>query len=219
MKIGTITTSCLAIIILLSLTQASQASIYKVKNAKQIALTFDDGPYPVFTEQILDVLKKEKIKATFFVVGKNIAKNPQLLQRISQEGHSIGNHTYNHSKITLLSNKKMLAELHKTNMLIKKITGQRAHLFRPPYGTSNKAKLKLIKQANYKVVLWSVNADDFYHQKSGIRKPGSIVKRVLARIKGGDIILMHDKTKEIVAALPQIITRLKKQGYTFVSLN
>ncbi|OGC23646.1 hypothetical protein A2291_03995 [candidate division WOR-1 bacterium RIFOXYB2_FULL_42_35] len=205
--------------VLLLLNTTAGATIYKLNHPKQVALTFDDGPYPVFTEKVLDILKAENVKATFFVVGKRIEENPQILARISQEGHQIGNHTYNHTKITWINEQKLLLELTKTNALIKELTGQECYLFRPPYGTINKAKIKTLEKAGYKIILWSVNADDYYHLKTGIRKSNSIIKRIISKTKGDDIILMHDKSKETVAALPRIITRLKKQGYKFVVLN
>lgn len=197
---------------------SSARVLYRCVNPKDIALTFDDGPMPVHTEKVLDILKKEKVKATFFVVGEKAQKHPKLVMRIAKEGHTLGNHTYSHSRLDWINDEKLLKELKRTSELIGLLCGQKVRLFRPPYGRLPREKSKLIQQAGYDIALWSVNADDFYHKKKGMRSARSITARVLSLIKGGDIVLMHDTTGEMAEALPGIIKSLKKRGFRFVKL-
>ena len=193
--------------------------IYQGKNPGQIALTFDDGPTPDITNKILDVLKREKVKATFFVIGQKVVRQPQLIRRMSKEKHEIGNHTYNHSKLTWINNRKIIDELKKTSELIASLTGRSVNLFRPPHGALTGEKRQLVEERGYDIIMWSINADDFWHKKTGMRHPDSIVRRVVTRLKGGDIILMHDNSQQIVKALPKIIKELKKKGFYFVTIS
>ena len=193
--------------------------IYRGHNPKHIALTFDDGPVLGVTDQVLKILKSENISATFFVVGNKVAKQPELLRKVFKAGHEIGNHTYNHSKLTWINNTKIPIELNKTSALIRSITGQKVNLFRPPHGTLTKPKRKLIEQLGYDIVLWSINADDFWHTNGGMRSANSLVKRVVSRVRGGDIVLMHDNSQQMIEALPRIIKVLKKKGYSFVTVS
>jgi len=188
------------------------------KNIKQVALTFDDGPSPAYTRRILSTLKKFNIRATFFVVGKKAADFSDLLRQIADAGYEIGNHTYYHSPVTWLNPRKMLSELADTNRVIGNITGREVTLFRPPNGRLSRARLKTLENAGYRVVLWSVNADDFYHSDSGMRSPDSIASRVLSRIRGGDVILLHD-SEETIAALPKMIQALIKRGFRFCTVS
>jgi len=186
---------------------------------KKLALTFDDGPSGKYTTQVLDILKKYNIKATFFVIGMKAQKEPELLKRIADEGHEIGNHTFYHSKLNWINNKKLLNEIKMTSDFIIKTTGTADLLFRPPHGTLPLNKIKLIRDAGYEIVQWSVNADDFYKTGFGIRSPASIARRVLSRVHGGDIILMHDDSEQTVNSLPIIIGSLKKRGFSFVRVS
>ena len=185
----------------------------------KVALSFDDGPSGKYTEQVLDILKRYHIKATFFVVGIKAEKEPELLKRIADEGHDIGNHTFFHSKLSWINDKKLISEIKMTSDFIIKTTGTADFLFRPPHGTLPYSKIKLIEDAGYNIVLWSVNADDFYKTGFGMRSPTSIANRVLSRIHGSDIILMHDDSEQTVESLPIIIWALKKRGYAFVPVS
>lgn len=199
---------------------SSQASIiYNGKNPSQVALTFDDGPSFKYTGKVLDILKKENVKATFFVVGNKVAFWPEILEREVKEGHEIGNHTYYHSRITELNDNILIEELDMTSRLVKKLTGKKLVYFRPPHGTFTKSERVLVEKAGYKLVLYSVHADDFYHLGWGMRSARSIEKRVIRLVTGGDIILAHDDSEQIVKALPVIIETLKKKGYHFVTLS
>jgi len=204
--------------LLLSLSSSSQV-IYRGHDLNQVALTFDDGPSMGFTEKILDILKKENVKATFFVIGEKAYQYPYILKQISDGGHDIGNHTYYHSRVTWLSDEKLLGEIKRTSDVVNKITGKETKFFRPPFGTITPERKRLIEKDGYTIVMWYGNADDFYHIGWGMRSPKSITKRILSQLKGGNIILMHDDSKQIIEALPEIIKEIRKRGYRFVTLS
>jgi len=208
----------LALLALLAPLSFSQI-IYRGSDLSEVALTFDDGPNQDYTEKVLDILKKENVKATFFVVGERAYQYPLILRDISRQGHEIGNHTYYHSRITWINNDKLLDEIKRTSDIVKKNTGKSTFYFRPPFGTVSKEKLSLIEKAGYKVVMWYGNADDFYHIGWGMRTPESITKRVISQLHGGNIILMHDDSKQTLAALPMIISEIKKRNYKFVTIS
>ncbi|MFH1684051.1 MAG: polysaccharide deacetylase family protein [Candidatus Margulisiibacteriota bacterium] len=209
----------LVLVFLLVASLSEARLIYQGGDPRYIALTFDDGPSIEFTQLVLDVLKKEKVQATFFVIGKKVKENPWLLQRVAKGGHEIGNHTFSHSKLTWINDVKTIKEIRETSVLVSFYTRQKVKYFRPPHGTITKSKRRLIEQRGYDVVLWSVNADDFWHTGRGIRSPESIARRVLARVCGGDIILMHDNSWQMAEALPEIIRDLKERGYEFVTMS
>ena len=198
---------------------ASAQILYRGSDLRQVALTFDDGPNMDFTEKVLDVLRRENVKATFFVIGEKAYQFPLVLKDIAKDGHDIGNHTYYHSRITWLSDQKLLEEIQRTSDVVEHITGKRTEFFRPPFGSVDREKLRLIQNAGFKVVMWYGNADDFYHLSWGMRSPQSITRRVMSQLWGGNIILMHDDSKQTVAALPMIIDEIRKRGYTFVTLS
>lgn len=208
----------LAILVFISASCYSQV-IYRGAVLTKVALTFDDGPNQDYTEKVLDVLKKENVKATFFVVGERANQYPLILKDIARQGHEIGNHTYYHSRITWLSDAKLLEEIDRTSDVVKKYTGKPTIYFRPPFGSVSREKLRLIEKAGYKVVMWYGNADDFYHIGWGMRTPESITRRVLSQLYGGNVILMHDDSNQTLQALPMIIKEIRKRGYTFATLS
>jgi peptidoglycan/xylan/chitin deacetylase (PgdA/CDA1 family) len=176
--------------------------ICKFESANEIALTFDDGPNPVTTEKILDTLKKNHIKATFFCIGKNIEKFPEIFQRIVNEGHIVGNHTMNHVNfLAFLSAGKVFREISETNNLIKKYTGKEPVLFRPPIGILNPIIIKIANTMNIKIIGWSLRSLDT------VKSENEVLKR-LSRVKAGDIILLHDNrpnTPEILEEFLRLI--------------
>jgi len=198
---------------------ASAKVYYRSSHPKHVLLTFDDGPTPGVTDKILDLLKEENIKATFFVIGQKAAKSPKLLQRIIDEGHEIGNHTYTHVSIDGLGNEQALDEIRWNSNLVFDLTGNYISLFRPPHGRITKKQVRLIQDSGYDIVMWTVNADDFWQEGRGMRSPQSIANRVNNRITKGDIILMHDNSQQIVDALPLIVKHLKKKGFYFVTIS
>jgi len=152
----------------------------------KIAFTFDDGPNPVYTPQLLDLLKKHHIKATFFVVGSKAEKFPELIARMYAEGHLIGIHNYVHKSNWVMAPWTIRRHLNKTASIIKRITGERPIYYRPPWGLLTLFDFLLMKQ--YKIIHWSVMAED-WRSKGGSEK---VEKRLLQNIKNGDIVLLHD---------------------------
>lgn len=184
---------------------------------KIIALTFDDGPHPRYTEEILDILDKYTVKATFFVIGKNAESYPKMLKRIADAGHEIGNHTYSHVTAGRSTKVNFKAELEKTDSIIKKITGKDTVLFRPPTGYCNETAVKSAAEMNYKIIVWTVDTRDWAHTESG-----NIIKTVTNQVTGGSIILFHDYVSApspTPNALNEIIPYLTAQGYRFVTVS
>jgi peptidoglycan/xylan/chitin deacetylase (PgdA/CDA1 family) len=158
----------------------------RMSHTKKIAFTFDDGPNPIYTPQLLDLLKRYQIKATFFVLGSKAEKYPELIARIHEEGHLIGIHNYVHRSNWGMSPWAIRHQLNKTASIIEGITGMRPHYYRPPWGLLNLFDLLLLKQ--YRLVHWSVMAED-WRSKGGSEK---VKARLLKNIKKGDVILLHD---------------------------
>lgn len=194
--------------------------IYKANtDQKVIALTFDDGPDHRFTPSILNVLAKYNVKATFFLLGTRVEKYPDVTQRIYEEGHVIGNHTFWHPQLTKTGVKNMEWEMEKNQKQIKSIIDYNTYLFRAPYGAINSEMVKLLQKKNYRGVGWSVDSEDW---KS---LPADKVKQnILSEVHPGAIILMHSAghwTQDLsgtVKALDQIIPYLRKKGYRFVTI-
>lgn len=191
---------------------------------KYVALTFDDGPDPAYTPEILDILKEKDVRATFFLIGKNVEAHPEIAQRIVAEGHSIGNHTHTHKSLIPLSAKKTYKEIKNAEAVIEETTGIRPTLFRPPRGVYSDYARKLLKEERYTLVLWDVSTVDWAELA-----PKKIVANVINNVKPGSIILLHDSGDLItyrggnrhstVKALPEVIDRLRSQGYEFVTID
>ena len=178
---------------------------------KKVALTFDDGPHPCFTEQLLNGLKERGVVATFFVIGENADANPDILKRMQKEGHLIGNHTYSHMQLRKNNRKKYGEEILATNKVIKQITGGEVIYIRPPYGSWDKMyELRL----NMIPVLWTVDPMDWCTQDADC-----IVERVISKVKENDIILLHDIYDSSVTAALEIVDLLQKEGYRFVTVD
>ena len=181
-------------------------------NQKVIALTFDDGPDPNFTEAILDILQQKKVKATFFVIGENARQNPSLIRRMDTDGHEIDNHGYTHN----YAQRKMTDELKQTDQSVYSVTGTHTHFYRPPGGFVTKSQIESIKNQGYVVTIWSVDSRDW-------RRPGvdRIVDNVVQKVFPGAIVLLHDgggSRSQTVSALVQVIDKLNADGYRFVTL-
>lgn len=177
----------------------------------KVALTFDDGPHPVYTPQLLDGLNERGVHATFFVVGKNIIGNEALLKRMETEGHLIGNHTYSHVKLSELDIARACAEVEKTNALICEVTGKEPEFIRPPFGEWKKAM-----ECSFEMipVLWDVDPLDWTTKNTAL-----VVERVLKDTKPGDIILLHDYYQSSVDAALGIVDALTERGYKFVTVD
>ena len=189
---------------------------------KIVALTFDDGPYPPYTQQVLNVLKENGVPATFFVVGKNVERYPELVKRIVAEGHQLGNHTYSHPDLLKLDRGQIAAEVDKTQRLLFEITGRVPDIMRPPHGFRDAVVMEVMAERNLKVVEWSVMCRDWVN-------PGveTITRRVVSKVKSGSIILLHDgdgvdstaSRAQTVEATRRIIHELKSQDYRFVTVD
>ena len=176
----------------------------------RVALTFDDGPHPVYTKSLLDGLRERGVKATFFVVGENIPGNEKLIAQMEKDGHLIGNHTYNHADISKLSDEKNCEELQKTSDLVKQITGHGTAYVRPPFGNW---KDSMDCQVSMIAVKWTIDTLDWQS-----RNAAEIVNKVMQQISDHDMILMHDYYATSVDAALQIVDKLKEEGYEFVTV-
>jgi peptidoglycan/xylan/chitin deacetylase (PgdA/CDA1 family) len=200
-------------------TQFQGQTVYKVKvpnQAKVIALTIDDGPWEPTTTQMLDILKQNNIKATFFWVGKAVQDHPQIAQQVVAEGHAIGNHTWSH-RYQRFSPAAAKDEIERTAKIIQQTTGVKTSLFRPPGGYLNNGLAAYAKSQKYSVLMWSqTSADTDPRAKYQV-----FVKNVLRDAQPGGIVLMHDgggDRSRTVKALPEIIQGLKQKGYRFVTI-
>lgn len=187
------------------------------REQKVVALTFDDGPDPRFTPKVLDILKKEKVRATFFLIGKSVVKNIVIDKRYTKEGQEVGNHTYNHAHLLALTPSQINKELADTNRVILKYIGQEPIWFRPPRRQYNNSIIDIAKKNHLDTVLWNVAMENHL-----VKTPMAMAKRVIYKVRPGSIILMHDgvldRTKS-VEALPIVIKALKAKGYRFVTLS
>lgn len=205
-----------------ALSQASWRldAVYGAPTTKKVvALTFDDGPDPRYTPRILSILKKEKAKATFFVVGKNVGRHGELLRRIARDGHEIGNHTWSHPiDLYLRTNQEFLREVTLCETAIMKAGVSGAELFRPPLGRTGRNSVELAEDRGYRTVLWTVSGS---HREA--KTPEAMTRRVLGRLRPGAIVLLHDggrtPREKDVAATAMLVDELKARGYSFVTVS
>jgi len=195
-----------------------------VKNNKFVALIFDDGPYGQATSKILDILKEKGVKATFFVIGKNTEEYPDILKREFNEGHIIGNHSYDHSKyLSILPGKELINNIEKANNAIYKIIGKYPKFFRPPYGLQSPLMAKDIRNKGYVIVLCDDNTRDYEKSEDS----NEIITSILKGIKPTAIIELHDgrdvkinyPRENLIKALPLLIDKIREKGYEFVTVD
>ncbi|MFH1211781.1 MAG: polysaccharide deacetylase family protein [Candidatus Woesearchaeota archaeon] len=197
-----------------------------------VALTFDDGPKEPYTSQILDILRKENVSATFFILGENAVKEPQIVRRISEEGHELGVHAYTHKSLLLQGKNTSIQQISVTKTLLEAIAGnsgrdreraggeagngKKIKLFRPPYGVFSPVTVSHSKKLNLSLVLWSINSRDYKEKDKD-----AIIRNVLenANLKPGAIILLHVNSELSVDALSGIISGLKEKGFTFAKVS
>lgn len=183
----------------------------KVPEKKTIYLTFDDGPIPEITPWVLDLLDKYKIKATFFCVGDNVRKYPELYNEILSRGHTTGNHTFNHLQGWKHTDKYFLENAQKATQLID------SHLFRPPHGHMRLSQTQKLINAGYRVIMWDVVTRDY----SRFQNPDQVLENVKKYTRDGSIIVFHDSLKaekNLLYALPAALEWLIEQKYTFAVL-
>ncbi len=211
-KTGVLLTIALVLCITSATTnRVSAVAADYMEDSKKIAITFDDGPHPYYTEQLLDGLKERGVKATFFVTGMHVEQYPEVIRRMSSEGHLIGNHTYSHIQLSNRNSDAFKQELIQTNEVIEEVTGQEVQYVRPPYGTWDK---KFEKELNMFPVLWTIDPLDWCSDNVA-----NIVQKVTSKAQENSIILMHDEYKSTVTAALQIIDELMEQGYEFVTVD
>lgn len=189
--------------------QAVPASTTFYENV--IAITFDDGPHSVYTAQLLDGLAQRNVKATFFIVGERIAGNEELVRRMYDEGHLIGNHTYSHIQLGAVNFRTACDEIDRTNKALEEITGNKVSFIRPPYGDYSD---ELEAEIDMTKVLWSIDPEDW-----NTTNTDAVVNAVVKNAKDGDIILLHDIYPSSVAAALRIIDELKARGFIFVTVD
>ena len=183
------------------------------KDRKQIALTFDDGPHPAYTPQLLAILKRANVKATFFVVGELAAKHPDLIRAEIAAGHNVGNHTFHHVNLTKIPLDRVNTEIVTCGKVLQQITGKRPDLFRPPGGNFNRKVAAIATNLGYTSVLWTDDPADY-------ADPGehAITYRTLRDLDNGCIILLHDGSAETLHLLPRLLRSLKAMGWQFVTV-
>ena len=179
---------------------------------KTIALTFDDGPGP-YTEKLLDILDKYDAKATFFLIGSKVSARANTLRRMQSRGHQLGNHSWSHPELNKISTEQLSSEIDRTNEAIRQATGVKPSILRPPYGAVNGVVLEQLRLRNMSSILWSVDTRDWADRNSQI-----VCSRAVAGARPGAVILMHDIHQTSVNAVPCILSSLKQQGYSFVTI-
>ncbi|KYP81200.1 polysaccharide deacetylase family protein [Ferroacidibacillus organovorans] len=193
--------------------------VFQGPSIKKVALTFDDGPDDRYTPQILAILKREHVPATFFVLGIHVQKYPNMIVRIKNEGHAIGNHSYDHDNLQKASPWHILWEVERTDRLLKKTAHVSTRWFRAPYGNVTVSLLRQLGKRGYQVVNWSVDSQDWRSLSAK-----QVLQNTLPAVAPGSIILMHcaGNPKEIltgtVQALPELIHTLRARGYAFVTI-
>jgi len=202
-----------------------KGTIYCVPSCEKIAaLTFDDGPSPDWTPKILDALKEENIKATFFMLGKHVEEYPEVARRVAAEGHEIGNHTYDHHVLVYYKPEELDKEIKEAQEAIYKATGMITKYFRPPKAWLTSNEKKQIRSMGYETILWSLNSKDWvtFHDKQ-------ITSYILRHIRPGDIILFHDSggvfrpeggsRRQTVKTISRLAGKLREKGYRFVTIS
>lgn len=201
--------------------RASAAGVYRsvslAPDKKQVALTFDDGPHPRLTKEILSILEEYEIKATFFMIGENVRNYPEAARAVAAAGHEIGNHTDTHKHLSGLNEASLIKELENCKNSICEVCGLTPTLFRPPEGATPSFVLRAAEAFSYPVILWSVDTKDWE-----VKNTGKIADSVLSGIKPGAIILLHDyigKNSRTPDALRVLLPKLLDDGYEFVTVS
>src|SRR5213083_3618781 len=180
-----------------------------------IAMTFDDGPSAMLTQKLLDLLAAHHIKATFFVIGENVAEHPEIVARAAREGHEIGNHSWSHPNFGKMSDDNVRSQLRRTDDAIRSATGNRPTLLRPPYGSITAREKRWIHdEFGYRIILWDVDPYDW-------KRPGPAVvrSRILKETRPGSIVLSHDIHPGTIEAMPSTFDELEAKGFKFVTVS
>src|SRR5438477_5168569 len=178
-------------------------------------MTFDDGPSATLTPKLLDLLAARHIKATFFVIGENVAEHPEIVARAAREGHEIGNHSWSHPNFGKMADQAVRRQLQQTDDAIKNATGERPTLMRPPYGSITAREKRCIHdEFGYRIILWDVDPYDW-------KRPGPAVvrNRILKETQPGSIVLSHDIHPGTIEAMPSTLDALEAKGFKFVTVS
>jgi peptidoglycan-N-acetylglucosamine deacetylase len=191
------------------------------RGSKQIALTFDDGPNDPHTLELLDVLSRHNVHATFFLIGRYVRERPDIVAEIARRGHVVGNHTFTHPLLTLQSASRIRDELSRCGEAIHDVIGKHSNLFRPPWGGRRPAVFRIARQLGLEPVMWNITGYDWKASS-----PEFIEQKVTPKIRGADVILLHDgghacfgtDRSATVAAVDRLLNRHKAEGYEFVTI-
>lgn len=197
-----------------------RATIAKMaRGQRQVLLTFDDGPNPRTTPQVLDVLRQHHAKAVFFILGSNAKKHPELVKRIANEGHVLGNHSFHHPYLTKLPPERIRQEIVATNLIIEEITGVRPTLFRPPYGAINRSVMAVLQQEGMSMMLWNLDPADWRYRNSD--RAVSILSRQMKLDTGGKggIVILHDTVPATIPTLADLLTVLRQHRFAVVAFD
>lgn len=176
---------------------------------KVVAITFDDGPHPVYTPRVLDILAEWRVEAAFFCIGRLVEENPEVVERIYADGHLLGNHSYSHrNTFPLMSVEKMVEEIRRSDERISSLTGVPVHFFRPPFGITNPLVRDALAKFDYSVIGWSVRSFDTVTSDVDV-----VFKRVVRKIKPGAVILLHDRLPIAPELLLRLLKHLSDEGY------
>lgn len=181
---------------------------------KRLALTFDDGPSPQYTPAYLEVLREHGVRATFFMVGRQVKSSPELAAMIAADGHDIGNHTFDHPNLRRVSNDTIQQQIQSTNELLEQATGQQVRYFRPPGGNTNQNVTAVAAGKGLDVIMWNIDPRDWERSKT----PDQIVTHILNNLQPGGIVVMHEGKPQTLAALPVLINKLREQGWELVTV-
>jgi peptidoglycan/xylan/chitin deacetylase (PgdA/CDA1 family) len=183
-------------------------------SVKKIALTFDDGPSAKLTPEVIAILKREKVSATFFMLGQSVERYPDVAKMVADAGFEIGDHTMNHARLLHMNADGIRMEIDGAADLIEKVTGKRPHLFRPPYGDVTATMRTVCAESKMVIVHWSVDPRDWAPKST----PDSVFNATMKQMKPGAIVCIHDIHAKTIAALPRIIAELKAKGYTLTTV-
>ena len=190
-------------------------------SSKKLALTYDDGPNDRYTSELLDILAKHNVRATFFLIGKHVKERPDIARAVAEAGHIVGNHTFTHPNLIFSSATKTREELQQCQEAIGEAVGAHSNLFRPPFGGRRPQTLKIARELELRTVMWNITGWDW----SG--KPSSYIEdRVSRYVRGGNVILLHDgghvalgaDRSQTIIATDRLIARYKAQGYEFLTI-
>jgi len=193
-----------------------RASYNNIQTTERVvAMTFDDGPHPELTPKLLDMLKARNIKATFYVVGRNVDAYPEIMKRIVAEGHEVGNHTYTHPSLTKIGRDGVKSQIDRSTAAIRKTAGVTPTNMRPPYGATNATlNRRMNDEFGLKVIMWSVDPQDWRY-----RNADRVANHIIQNAKPGDIILAHDIHPSTIAAMPRTLDTLTQKGFRFLTVS